>query len=529
MQHGKVYAQCSDSEALLKVSYNDPSWQGEYGKVRILVTGSSPAAGSTTIEEVEREHPSDTPFSFELCIPKDDTCGTLSVTGPPRYLLEISWDNQVLTEADTGPEIIRYKNDSMYYDTPTYVTAAQFGDGCIPDCENGDEALFQFQYKKRWVDRRWWMSKGYRLEDQNGNKIIAYDNQRLSDKQPLAKAGVYAKRMCLPKKDCYRLIMGNFWAEDGEHVSISFDDNALFESKAWYYESINFGEGCPSIRSCDPNEESTVKFFMATSVDIRRSSLYWELDTHDGGTIRRGKQADDLNTTLHYDEICVPKGSCMTFSLGSPEDGESTRYNSARYMLSMDGVIYRRSLYYPTEGLPEDENLDTTYLGDCASTTMGNSICQHENETLFELNFQTSSKGDHSSPFMSKNNFWSISRIEESEIISNEMYANDFFLPDYEFNSYYRAIQCIPNEHCLYLTVINNDYETYSVKLDGELLEAETTIAEFGDYEYEVTDLGVCDSLSGGAIVGIVVASVFVAGTLVALSIWTIRRSRKGV
>jgi len=337
------------------------------------------------------------------------------------------------------------------------------------------------------------------------------------------KAGIYAKRMCLPKKDCYRLFMGDFFAEDSEHVSISFDGKTLFESRAWYYESIHFGDNCSSTGGvCDPNKESMVKFFMSTSKDNRRSPLFWELKRYDdnsgGRIIHSGTQADNLNNTLHYDEICIPKGSCTTFSLGSPED-DSTRFNSARYMLSMDGVTYRKSFYFPDTSLSVNQNLDITYLGDCLETSMANSICSPEDETLVEVNFHTKQQGDDSStrPFPSLDNFWSVSKMGESGIISTIVGGNDF-IRDYEFDSSYRAIYCIPAKECLYsLTVINFDFETYSVKMNGELLTSDTTLEEYNGDTYEVTELGDCNSnsLSGGSIAGIIVAGIIVLLALI--------------
>lgn len=524
MQRGFVRAQCLDSEALLKVSYDDPSWRGE-SKVQIMVNESSPKVGSSNIEEMENEYPSDAPFSFEVCIPRDDTCGHISVTGPPKGLLEISWDGELLTE--TGPELMA----TEYDDTLSLVIATQFGNGCIPECDS-DEAVFAYEYRSYRVGERR-SPKGYNLEDQDGNKIIAQDGMSTNGGDYTA-AGLYVERMCLPKNDCYRLFMGHFYAEYGEHVSVSFDGKTLFENRALHYESMNFGDGCPGITSCDPNEESTVKFFMTTDTIRQRSPLSWELKSYNDISrkiIHRGVQDTNLNITLHYDEICVPKGSCMAFSLGSPED-DSTRYNSAMYMLNMDDSIYRKSLYFPDPSLPAYQNLDTTYLGDCAEVLTTNPICYTENETLIELSFHTIPGGDSRSPSPKYHTYWSVSEIRESQMEESRLYpilSAETFILNYEFDSSYRVLQCIPNKDCLYsLLVINGDFEAYSIKMNGELLTADTNILEFDGNEYEVTGLDNCSYVSGGTIAGIAIASVILAGALIALSIFVIRRKSTG-
>ncbi len=488
--------QCLDTEDLLEISYKVPNAYIDAETVTISVTTSIPTQNNETTYEYSY-HSNDT-FSFQSCITKESMCANVKVFGPPKDSYKIAWNGQVLDK--TGPEL-----EWDWFGIKNYLTATEFGDNCVPQCHN-DEGLFEIQYR---TTNYWSTNEPYLVEDQKGNKIISYEKERLLGKY------LHIERHCLPKNECYKFIMGDGYAmgtarRHNEHASISFDGKVLFESKSWFYESFDFGGGCPSTSFCDPENDSMLELFVSLKdSSSRRLSWKWMIHKKSGSEILRNMTWPTNGIErLHHEKLCVPKGSCLSFSLISPTNDADGTW--AHYELSMDKTIYRKDNFWPDSVTSPSENPYVTYLGDCVEVK--DSVCgSSPDKELLELNFHTYSIGsDPSFPHLpsSDTRSWKSWFIAGKEVIqdSNQgvVSSNDFF-HDYELDSSYRVLQCISNEDCIDSLFVHEkaDFAYYSIKLNGVLSTSDAVIVTSkqitsvaSSYEVSLIDDG-CELRSG--------------------------------
>jgi len=191
----------------------------------------------------------------------------------------------------------------------------------------------------------------YFVKDQNDNEIISgyakNRNASLTDEQETT-AGLYVKYMCLPKNDCYSLVMRDDGVTAlGDRVEVSFDNKPIFEDRNISFASVDFGDGCPGVRSCDLDKESTVQIFVSPIQDSRTRAVSWELTDRDATPgsriIHTGEQSTNYVISLYYDEVCVPKQSCINFSLAEQQNDNKTLGFLGHYLVKMDDVAYQEA------------------------------------------------------------------------------------------------------------------------------------------------------------------------------------------
>ncbi len=454
---------------------------------------------------------------FEICVSKETTCGRIEVEFIRQEEFEITWNGQVL---EKSPEVKGRQPLER-----SVLTAVEFGNGCVPECAQG-EGLYEFHYRRlsyqNGDDSYSLDLEDCRVEDRNGNTIkTSYAHRRLPSTE-----NHWIDRKCLPKNDCYRFIMGKyrgeFWTSlrsFGEHASVSFDGETLFESRAWFYESFEFGY------ECDPPvlPESTVEFFINDALEGEFSSWSWELllMSHKGieddpVVLQRGTRPTDSDVSLHYRQMQVPKDSCLFFSLKILDYSSSSTNKLAKLKLSMDGTIYHHSRIF------ENQWHTTTYLGNCTvaeESSYSYPICNRKNETLLEFDFQTASVS--SSPTdtdWSDNNPYLPSRDTEKWYITDILLGSYGKVEEYELDSSYRIVQCISNKICNHAFQIHekSDIESYSIKLDGvEMISASTNHQSSGwtkskrwgrVFEFENVD---CKPTSGGGLSDALICTIF--------------------
>ncbi len=445
--------------------------------------------------------------SFETCLPRDTACGHIEVQGPPQSDYEVMWDGQIF---EKGPEVLGSGNSNF--------TAVEFGDGCVPACE-ADEGLYEAQYRRLGGFSGKLDLEDCRVEDLSGNVITSYYDEKLPDTENL-----WVDRKCLPKNDCYRLIMSNEWrtydkSSWGEHASISFNGETLFDENAWYYETFDFGNNCKPTDS--KLEESTIELFISDAPEGDFSSWSWEMLMYnkkgDPEIFQSGNSQSNPHSSLHYNKMMVPKNRCMTFSFKISD--YNTTKELLQYELSFDGTVYR-------SGDIRDDHI-VAHLGDCLEET--ESICAKK-ELLLEFDFQTTdtSSDERNSPYvpdMFKRGSWGLKHEFSSQ---NTIRA-------YELDSSYRVIDCVSNRKCYYTFEIreNSDIEYYEVKVDGALLSSGSHRDGIGwraDGNYMVTRFQNVDCvvpMSYAATAGIIVPCLAAFLLVAAFIFYRVRRTRR--
>ena len=124
-----------------------------------------------------------------------------------------------------------------------------------------------------------------------------------------------------------------------QRLVASFGDSVIFYRKMCTFAAVEFGDACPT--------ESSIEFFLDSRPGSRTSPVFWDVTIVGGSggaqdAFYYNKQTSQYNITLHYDKICVPKNSCMVFSIYDPEYNKFNRHN---YELMMDGNVYRVSSF----------------------------------------------------------------------------------------------------------------------------------------------------------------------------------------
>ena len=256
----------------------------------------------------------------------------------------------------------------------------------------------------------------------------------------------------------------------------------------------------------------------------------------------------DISPLVHKN-ICIPKGSCSSFSISNPsvlykrvnlnnETVNKTFIPWPTYSLAMDNITYRKVQLSSWTDLNQ-----TTNMGSC--TVDG--LCDEQSQDLFDLELHTPAKFE--SPWLGNEmpyvslwphpsidwNFgytfaeeWQLRRL----IQSSDYNGNDMA---YELDSRYRTIECVPKGGCdMSFNMTSSQrfnttsqtfpaVDTHSVKKNGVLLDSifveglhswsiNVLMTPFGTNCFQSNN-----ALSGGAIAGIVVACVAAVAAIVVL------------
>jgi len=331
--------------------------------------------------------------------------------------------------------------------------------------------------------------------------------------------------------------------------SIIFDGKLVRRSDSWLFDSVQFGDSCEP--RCNQDDESLVEFFMytgATRIDEVGYEYEWDLNSvsnNSSASVVSGVVPIGPGTSpLTHKIICVPKGSCSSFYISAPNvtrevvrlvlDDNSTSWENATYSnvtvnetlsfstvyaLAMDNVTYRKVTWWapsPPVTIFGSDN-QTTNMGSC--TVEG--LCNEQTQDLFDLELRTPVKYTKTYDY---DMFPDIVMPTISRIDWNFGYTNigdgswelQYLLRDYNYNEYaydldsaYGVIECVPKDGCelSFNITPTAPVESYTVKKNGIQLDDVDTIdalmTPFGQ-----NCLLASNSLSGGAVAGIVIASV---------------------
>mmetsp|Transcript_4822 Transcript_4822/g.6101 ORF Transcript_4822/g.6101 Transcript_4822/m.6101 type:complete len:339 (+) Transcript_4822:436-1452(+) len=267
---------------------------------------------------------------------------------------------------------------------------------------------------------------------------------------------------------------------------------------------------------------------------------------------------------LTHKIMCIPKGSCSSFYISAPNvtrevvrlvvDDNSTSWENATYSnvtvnetlsfttvyaLAMDNVTYRKVTWRaPYDGFGSASDNQTTNMGSC---TVGG-LCDEQTQDLFNLNFRTPAEYQELSypiPAMPR------AMINDNQIKWRFGYTIDYNPWDlrygfsdypnnnrgYDLDSTYGVIECVPKDGCdLSFNITPSSpsiVESYAVEKNGIHLNdtqkvgpawSEELMTPFG--QNCSTSPSTSNSLSGGAVAGIVIACAVAVGAVVFGLVW---------
>jgi hypothetical protein len=542
---------CNETEALLKVRYNfsEDEWNSfrpelEFGRFTfgrfLRVQGNS----------MQYENFEDV-MDFEGCLPKEE-CSEIIVAGLPTSAYDISFDGK---SVDIGAE---FRFDGFNPVTSTTVGACEEKEP--PICKD-TEALMEVQY---WSGGVSFLTQQFRVEDSNGSVILTGPRKDFDDK--FGTMPFYSLKQtyaCLPKDNaCYTFLIGGPQVQDvifapPTSYSITFDGQLVSTNDAWPFDSVRFGGSCKPL--CNQDNESLVELFMFTDNLLQLEFEHdWSLSVTNhnnsssmvySGVIPVGS---DISPLVHKN-ICTPKDSCSSFIISTPAVPYERVWNNATfnatfiprptYSLAMDNITYRKVQLSSWTDLNQ-----TTNMGSC--TVDG--LCDEQSQDLFDLELHTPAKFEspwlgNEMPYVSS---WPYPSIDWNfgytfaeewqlrQLLRSSDYNGNHMA--YELDSRYRTIECVPkggydmsfNLTSSFSNLFNTTsqtfpaVETHSVKKNGvPLLDS-----IFVDHVLMTPFCTNCfqsnNTLSGGAIAGIVVACVAALAAIVGL-IWCKKRQNQ--
>eukprot|EP00985_Skeletonema_marinoi_P009137 scaffold4224_cov216-Skeletonema_marinoi.AAC.2 len=302
--------------------------------------------------------------------------------------------------------------------------------------------------------------------------------------------------------------MDHYYGYPPPSYSVLFDGQLVRRSDNWLFDSVQIGDSCKP--RCNQDDESHIEFFMYDNVysDAQEEYKYeWDLSFSSASVSGVVSQGPGISSLVHM-SMCIPKakGSCSTFYISAPNitrevdwgDGpknERVQLNPV-YSLAMDNVTYRKVKWWSpdTDGDSGFGDNQTTNMGSC---TVGG-LCDEQTRDLFNLKFRTPAEYQELSypiPAMPR------AMINAGQIKWRFGYTIGV------------TISTRPTDYAVEKNGIHlNDTQKVGPAWSEELM------TPFG--QNCSTSPSTSNSLSGGAIAGIVIACVVAVGAVVFGLVW---------
>eukprot|EP00985_Skeletonema_marinoi_P019929 scaffold11605_cov83-Skeletonema_marinoi.AAC.1 len=348
------------------------------------------------------------------------------------------------------------------------------------------------------------------------------------------EVGTCTKPVC---KDTEALLEIHYWNGDFAYTSMRFvlrtkTATLFFRAK----NQMNHTLSTTLMLVCQQMTHATC----ATRIDEVGYEYEWDLNgvsNNSSASVVSGVVPIGPGTSpLTHKIMCIPKGSCSSFYTSAPNvtrevvrlvvDDNSTSWGWENATYS--NVTWRA----PYDKFGSRSDNQTTNMGSC---TVGG-LCDEQTQDLFdlELHMPANYKETYSIfPYIIM-----MPTIRNSRIGWNFGYTNIgdgwYLLRGYHYNTHaydldstYGVIECVPKGDCdlSFNITPTAPVESYTVKKNGIQLDDTDTIdalmTPFGQ------NCSASNSLSGGAVAGIVIASVAAVGAVIFGLVWYKRRQNQ--
>ena len=523
---------CNETDALLQVKYNitEDEWDSTRG-IKIL----NPFLNLHIQDDVV------TPYyvltsgyetfadltDYEACLPRDE-CTQVVVGGLPINSFTLSFDGRAV---DIGHEFL--------FDGRNPVTSTEVGSCTKPICQETED-LLEIQY---WTGQHSSLPSSFRVEDDDGSTIL---HGAPSEKHYFLNQ-TYA---CLPRDDdaCYTFLIGgenqmdNYYRYPPPSYSVLVDGQLVRRSDNWLFDSVQIGGSCKP--RCNEDDESLIEFFLYDRTREVEYEYEWDLNVtnrNSSATVSSGvvPQGPGISPLAHK-IMCVPKGSCSTFFISAPNITREVDWGvqlNPVYTLAMDNVTYRKVQWWSPASFGFGSDNQTTNMGSC---TVGG-LCDEQTQDLFNLEFRTPAEYQellYPIPAMPRAMIndgqisWNFGYTEYEDYDWERQYllrGSDYNNRGYDLDSTYGVIECVPKDDCdlsFNITLSSPSIvESYAVEKNGiQLNDTQKVVPPYD--EKLMTQFGqncitsTSNSLSGGAIAGIVIACVVAVGAVVFGLVW---------
>lgn len=475
---------------------------------------------------------------YEACIPKEEQgCFQVSIYMLSVSSYEISFDSVVIP---TGDQVFYDSylfdlNETQVHQVQFPVTSTEIGNNCYPVCEEDENLFDHYQFNGYWGTIN--THEPFRIDEVDSDSNALNCNRNFcritglsSDQDDFYRLGLYRHRACLPASTCYSFLVGRQYYFDPFSYAVHYNEDLVIErDNILRISQAYLGDDCKP--KCNEEDESTVDF----------SGLFWTMDCTTyapptftwnisdpsskelltGGAIS-ACGTDGTRQRLFREVVCVPRGgTCTTLNLSI--DNNIPFDTTLNYAITMDDTTYRNA---QLGGNYFGPIFNKTLLGNCTQSN-----CMPE-EDLIEISLRTpmefTQNGINQTAIPSASSFsftpgtidWQVDYADGRYSEYPEQSSGYFVYSAYELDTKFRALMCIPSGDCIYDASFSADAPVvdYSVKQNGVHINTETRNQFEGStwvdpYFLLVASLGDrCNtsSLSGGAIAGIVIASIVV-------------------
>jgi len=392
---------------------------------------------------------------------------------------------------------------------PFFTTNAE-----TPVCAD-DEEIFQLRLITTDDFSSWdGAPASYRVFTESINEVHAECTTNCRNDYPGADI-----QLCLPRDRCHTVGVGRAlgrWIScfngGTEELLVKWGSKTIRSSNAYFFDRVDFGDGCEANPVCDVEKEVEFEFFFDRDLG-NPDSFSWSLTdavTNEIVYLEGQPYNKPANNTFTYERVCIPRISCLEFYMGYLTNTTGLGYDDSSYSIRLDGVIYsegnlRMGPHVGFFGGSQANLNKTVILGNNCTVE---SVCNSADEDLFAMEFTTAAEVECSSPSNDFNfssaissqdfPFWMKNDAGTGTLFPNYVWSGDF--EDFEVSQSYAFMSCIANDKCTeFYFGTENSVVSYKIFQNGKELTQRVVHSDEDDPSkgLTTTNVGVCASGAG--------------------------------